>query len=291
MYVVIGAGGFLGSQLIKSILENTQGEVLAAARNDNIYGAENSRVHKCIGDLTDEKYIDMLTCEINNIGNADILYTAACHNIDFVAEFPSVAQEMNIRIPEKFLDKVKSFGKLFFTSSDTVYGEGGTYLFKESDSLEPVSIYGRQKATGEEVFNRSGACALRLPLMFSESCTPAKKHFCDVVVEKILRGEEVQLSTGAIRSVLDYGSVADIILELFSLESVPQILNVSGDDALSKYDLGLMLAEKYNVSPDLIVPVENWGDFRDGAKRTDSTLLDNSLLKQILKKETIKFNL
>lgn len=291
MYVVIGANGFLGSHIIKSVLENTDKEVLAAARSDKMFGSDNNRVYKCMGDVSDEKYLDRLISEINNIGNADIIYTVACHNIDFVAEFPEIAERMNIDIPGYFTKKIKSFNKLFFASSDTVYGEGGTYLFREEDELNPISIYGRQKTEGERIFNAAGGSALRLPLMFSESVSPSKKHFCDVVCENLKNGKEIQLSTGFLRSALDYKSVAGIILRLCDLPEVPEKLNIAGDESLSKYDLGLMLAEKLSADKELIIPTKNWGEFKTGAERADSTLLDNSLLKKILDIDSIKIKL
>lgn len=291
MFVVIGAGGFLGSQLIKSILENTDENVIAAARSENFFGFGNDRVVPCIGDVCDRNYLDRLIGEINNAGNADIIYTVACHNIDFVAENPDVAARMNIQIPDCFTKGIKSFNKLFFTSSDTVYGDSNSHLFRENDELNPVSIYGRQKAEGEKIFNAIGGTALRLPLMFSESVSPAKKHFCDTVSESLENGRVIQLSKGFLRSALDYETVAELILKLCELPEIPAILNISGDESLSKYDLGLMLARKLSADKNLVEAAEFWGEFRSGAERADCTLMDNSLLKKILGIGSIRIKL
>lgn len=291
MYVVIGAGGFLGSQIIKSILENTDKKVLASARSENFFGFGNERVVPCIGDVSDKNYLDRLIREINNIENADIVYTVACHNIDFVAELPEIAAKMNIEIPQYFTGKLKNFNKLFFTSSDTVYGDRSSHLFSENDELCPISIYGRQKAEGERIFNSVGGSALRLPLMFSRSVAPAKKHFCDIVCENLINGKEIQLSTGFLRSALDYKTVADIILRLCDLPEIPEKLNIAGDESLSKYDLGLMIAEKLSADKELIIPTKSWGEFKTGAERADCTLLDNSLLKKILDIDSIRIKL
>lgn len=291
MFVVIGAGGFLGSQIIKSILENTDEKVIAAARNENFFGFGNERVFSCIGDMSDRCYLDRLIGEINNAGNTDIIYTVACHNIDFVAENPDVAEKMNTQIPGYFTKGIKSFNKLFFTSSDTVYGDSNSCLFSENDELNPVSIYGRQKAEGEKIFNSVGGTALRLPLMFSESVSPAKKHFCDVVSESLENGKAIQLSKGFLRSALDYKTVAELILKLCEYPEIPAILNIAGDESLSKYDLGLMLAQKLSADKNLVEAAEFWGEFKSGAERADCTLMDNSLLKKILGIDSIRIKL
>ena len=291
MFVVIGAGGFLGSQLIKSILENTDENVIAAARNENFFGFGNARVLPSIGDMSDRCYLDRLIGEINNSGNADIIYTVACHNIDFVAQNPDVAEKMNTQTPEYFTKRIKSFNKLFFTSSDTVYGDSNSRLFSEDDEPNPVSIYGRQKVAGEKIFNAVGGVALRLPLMFSRSVSPSKKHFCDVVIDSLENGKAIQLSKGFLRSALDYKTVAELILKLCELPEIPAILNIAGDESLSKYDLGLMLAQKLSADEKLVEAAEFWVEFRSGAERADCTLMDNSLLKEILGIDSIRIKL
>ena len=290
MYVIIGAGGFLGSELIYSVLEKTEDKVLAVARNQKIAKNENDRVEIFTGDLCDFSFLDTLAEKINKNENVKIFWTAACHNIDFVAENPDIARVMNIDIPEYLLKRVTA-EKIFFTSSDTVYGEGGAHLFKEDDVLCPISIYGEQKAAAEKLFISFGGVALRLPLMFSFSKAPSKKHFCDTVAENLLSGKETTLTTGFFRSALDYKTVADIMVELSLKTELPDILNVAGDKSLSKYQLGLLLSEKLGCDASILVPAEKWGDFKEGALRADSTLLDNSLLKCILGRGEIKIKI
>lgn len=291
MYVIVGAGGFLGSELINSVLEKTDENILAVSRNRNVANCENKRVEILEGDLCDFSFLDSITKKISTFENIKIFWTAACHNIDFVAENPDIAGHMNIEVPEYFLQRVNNAKKIFFTSSDTVYGEGGNYLFKEDDKLCPISIYGEQKADAEKLFISFGGVALRLPLMFSFSSAPSKKHFCDQVAQNLLSGKETTLTTGFLRSALDYKTVADIMVELSFKDGLPDILNVAGDESLSKYQLGLMLAEKLGCDASTLVPAEKWGEFGKGALRADSTLLDNSLIKKILGREEIKINL
>ena len=127
--------------------------------------------------------------------------------------------------------------------------------------------------------------------MFSESVSPAKKHFCDTVSESLENGRVIQLSKGFLRSALDYETVAELILKLCELPEIPAILNISGDESLSKYDLGLMLARKLSADKNLVEASEFWGEFRSGAERADCTLMDNSLLKKILGIGSIRIKL
>lgn len=291
MYVIVGAGGFLGSHLIKAVLEKTDEKILALARTGNVFSAESNRVTVMKGDLTDEAYISYVAEKIKN-ENLKVIYTAACHNIDYVAAHPDEAYHMNVTVPCEFLEKIGKTDSLLFTSSDTVYGEGGSYAFREEDELSPLSTYGRQKLEAEKVFIAHGGKALRLPLMFSESISPVKKHFCDTIRENLRNKIPTKLVTGAVRSTLDYGTVADIIIELSGIQNVPDVLNIAGEDPLSKYELGVLYARSVGADTSLIVPVESFGDppVYD-ARRADSTVMSNEKLKKLLGREEIKIKL
>ncbi len=289
MYVVIGAGGFLGSHIIKSVLENTTENILAASKCGEVYSGDNRRVNVFPGDLTDFDYLKQLAEKINSQKNVKIIYTAACHNIDYVAQKPDIAALLNIKVPEKFLPMLRETEKILFTSSDTVYGDGGDYLFKEDDELSPLSIYGEQKAQAEKVFISHGGTALRLPLMFSKSIAPTKKHFCDTLFENLQNRKMTQLVTGAVRSTLDYGTVADIVVKLCNEASLPSVINISGDESFSKCELGVRFASCNGLNTALIESVAAFGEPpKTGAKRADSTLMSNELLKKILKTNEIK---
>ena len=99
---------------------------------------------------------------------------------------------------------------------------------------------------------------------------------------------------GRYRSALSFNAAASIVVELIESgrQDIPQILNICGDDALSKYDIGLMIAEKLQVPSELIRPIsilDNSGVFE--AKRASSTLMSNKRLKDILGISEIKLTL
>ena len=78
---------------------------------------------------------------------------------------------------------------------------------------------------------------------------------------------------------------------LFRSQNYP-IVNISGDEALSKYDIGLRICNSNNLDIDKVKAIsmdDNNGIFT--VKRAKSTLLDNSLLKQILGLTELKINI
>ena len=89
-------------------------------------------------------------------------------------------------------------------------------------------------------------------------------------------------------------TAAGIVVELIEggRQDIPQILNICGDDALSKYDIGLMIAEKLQVPSELIRPISILDNsVVCEAKRASSTLMSNKRLKDILGISEIKLTL
>ena len=70
---------------------------------------------------------------------------------------------------------------------------------------------------------------------------------------------------------------------MFEKGNIPSVVNVCGDEALSKYDVGRMIAKREGLNPGLILPIsteKSQENFR--VKRAKNTLMDNVLLKETL---------
>jgi len=295
MYAIIGANGFLGSYLIKSIVENTSENIIAVARKiEGIPAGERVFPLKC--DITSAEDVDALAYTIRHGEPCKMIYLAAYHNLDLIAQNPKLSWNINITSLASFLNTIDNLSGFFFTSTDCVYGEGGSdYRFKESDTLNPLSLYGVQKAAAECLVNSRGYKVLRLPYMFGPSLSPQKKHFYDKIIDDLQQGRKIEMFYDSIRSSLDYGTVACItvkLAEINSNEKIPGIMNLCGDDSLSKYDLGVMLARKLSYPEDLIVSIsmENNNQIFQ-AKRASVCLMDNTLLKNTLGLTEIKMAL
>ena len=294
MYTIVGANGFLGAYMRKAILELTNEPILAL--DMNVEDAEtNSRITWMKCDVTkEEDIINVRDVLLKNEDNK-IIYLAAYHHPDAVEKNPRIAWNINITALSNFMNTVENVKCFFYPSTDSVYGDGDdTVHFKESDALKPVNRYGRHKATAECLVNAYGYNVVRFPFLIAPSLLSYKDHFYDQIAKTISSGEKMEMFVDSLRSSLDFGTVAELVIKLIETydESMPKILNVSGDDDLSKYDIGLMIARKLGVSEDLIVPIS--ADKTDGifeAKRAKSTLLDNSAIKKYLGLEEIKIRL
>ena len=293
MYVVIGANGYLGSYFIKNILEMTDEQVLAVARHEGMDYGERVEWAEC--DITDPEQTETLNerylkCNQHN----KILFLAAYHHPDMVEKNPRIAWDTNVTSLSRFLNLADNVDKLFYPSTDSVYGEGSVdHRFKENEELKPVNRYGVLKTVAEKLVTAYGYNVMRFPFLIAPSLLPQKKHFYDIIADSLLAGKTFEMFSDSYRSTLSFDTAARLTIELIEKKApVPQIINVCGDRAYSKYDVGLIIADKLGVSRNLLVPISisrAEGIFE--AKRANSTVLDNTLLKKTLGIDDVKLEL
>lgn len=281
MILIIGCG-FLGSYVLKHISEKSKEPIVATVRD--------------INNIPDIRGVEYIQCEITNASDIEklaercktesltVFYFAACHNIDFVYENPQEAEKINIDSLEFFISSFPNIKKLFFASTDCVYGENEekNFKFNEMSELNPINEYGNQKKSAEEIVRANGFTVFRLPFMLGPSLT-SKPHFYDNICSKLLNEEKVEMIDGMERNVLSYKQVAMLMFELSKLEKLPNTINICSDKVMSKYEIGCVLAKKLNVSLSLVQKITE----KDGKKffkdrRASCTDMDNALLKKLL---------
>lgn len=294
MYVIIGATGFLGTYLIHNILQTTNEKILAVARKEK----EHLQTEFCPCDISDEREVIKLNNQyLSKSSGNKIIYLAAYHHPDMVEKNPKLAWDINVTSLSRFLNIAENVECFFYSSTDSVYGEGNEeYRFKEDDELHPVNKYGLHKCVAERLVTGYGYNVVRFPFLISSSLTPEKKHFYDEIAETISQNKHIEMFCDSYRSALDFNTASKMLIRLIEkyTPEMPQIINICGDEALSKYDVGLRIADRLKVNSDLIRPVsihDNKTADIFGTKRAASTLMDNTRLKEILGLQEVKIDL
>lgn len=285
MILIIGCG-FLGQYVLKELLTKTNEHILCT------YHTAKPKLHFKI-----DKRVQFAKCDVANEADLQALgslcagetltvfYFAAYHNMDAVYHHPQQAQTVNVKALNLFLKTVKNIDKLYFSSTDCVYGESreGQAPFRESDTPAPINEYGRQKALAEKIFLENGYDVFRFSLLYGASLCE-KQTFYDKTFSALKKGESVEMIQGLARNALPYEKAAQTVVKLaFACAQIPQILNICGDALLTKYDLGLRIAAAAGASRELVKPItEAEGQKFFAEKRASSIALDNGLLKQTI---------
>ena len=285
MYIIIGCG-FLGSYLLQTLSDNVKEQpIIATVRNlDHVLPIKNVEWVKC--DVLNHGDLTRLADRCGE-GPKTVYYFAAAHNIDEVYLDPKAARRVNIEALKTFFQTTTNIDKLFFASTDCVYGENDKdhLAFSEDSPTNPLNEYGKQKLEAEQIVRSNGFTVLRLPLMIGPSLFPQKQHFYDEICEKLRARQSVEMIDGLKRSLLSYQKAADLLFRLscVSKAQLRSVINVCSDESFTKYEIGCLLAEKMQASKDLVCRMtESEGKkfFKDA--RASSTVMDNSLLKRTL---------
>lgn len=292
MYLVIGGSGFLGRYIVKNILECTNENVLATYTSIEPI-SKNDRIKWIKLDVCNVEALRQLNKQIDL--QTKIIYLAAYHHPDKVEENPSLAWDINIVAlanAVNILDKASCF---YYSSTDIVYGEGSKdFAFDEGSSLKPVNLYGRHKVLAEQINLTHGGNVVRFPFIIGTSLVESKKHFFDTIKMSLEQGEVVEMFEDSYRSTLDFNQCAKLLVMLIEKCGAcsEKILNIAGDNALSKYDVGLLIAEKYGLNKNLVKPISiKQNNYIFKAKRANSTILNNTKIKNILNLKEIKLEL
>ena len=294
MYLIIGANGFLGRYFIKNILTDTNDNILAT---DIILpeNEENKRIkwQKC--DVTSEEDLANINklCAIEE--NLKVIYLAAYHHPDKVLQNPRLAWKINIIALAEFLNVFENIKTFYYPSTEVVYGQSHNgHKFTETDKLNPANYYGEQKIIAERMVNVAGYNVVRFPVLMGASLIPTKKHFYDQIIETVKSGGTMKMFQDQKRSMIDFDQASQIVIKLIEnveAHSYP-IVNICGDEDLSKYELGLRIVRKYGLDESKIIPIKLDEDKEIfTAQRAKETLLDNSLLKKILNIKEIKIKI
>lgn len=290
MYCIIGANGFLGSYILKSILNKTQERVVACCRDISLVGdtLKDKRITWKNLDICDFDAVNSF-CNEYKSEDKKIVYLAAYHNPDLVEKNPRIAWNTNITALSFFLNAMENVSAFYYPSSDSVYGNSTDgKVFKEDDKTDPVNTYGKQKALAEKIVNTYGYQVVRYPFLIGTSLLSEKKHFYDHIVENLKSGEGMDMFSDSYRSTISFKQAADYLVDLIEMGDKHPVVNISSDKALSKYDVGIIIAGKIGVDKSLVRAIkveDSEGIFV--AKRASSTIMDNKLLKSIFKLDEI----
>ena len=150
--MVIGGAGFIGSNIVEYLYNNTNEEIHIL---DNLSAGSYKNI---------EKYLDRATFHFEDIGkinSKNLIDSLRPDNIFLTASKVSVPESMsnpkpyfktNILGTINILDAALSAGsKLVFSSSSSVYGDCEAYPVKEIDKKNPISPYGMTKDHAEDI--------------------------------------------------------------------------------------------------------------------------------------------
>lgn len=203
--LVTGAGGFIGTALVASLLASDGSSDQRAKRLDHIVlvdsatpvrTADDSRVEIVTGDISDRALLERLVDGVDRVWHLAAVVSAAAES-DF-----DLGYTVNLTATHQLLEVLRATERrprIVFTSTTAVYGGELPDVLGDTFRLTPQTSYGTQKAIGELLvadYSRKGFVdgrCLRLPTVVVRPGIPnrAASAFASSIVREPLAGRDV----------------------------------------------------------------------------------------------------
>jgi len=170
--LVTGGAGFIGSNFVHHLIENTDDSVVTldaltyAGSKKNLEGVLDHPRHEFVeGDIRDRELVDQLIADVDAVVN----FAAESHvdrSIDGAEPFVST----NVQGTQTLLDAASDaeIERFVQVSTDEVYGEIEDGEFSEGDALNPRNPYAATKA-GADLLARSYYTTHDVPVVITRS--------------------------------------------------------------------------------------------------------------------------
>lgn len=235
--LIIGGAGFIGSSLVHKLAEK---------ESFSIYVVEPERANiDRLSDLKDK--ITMLRTDIKNL--VEIHNCLKEKQIDTIIHLASTLipsstlyayqnELTDMIIPTYNIIKMASELKVkfvYFSSGGTIYGNKDTGIFKETDTLSPISYYGLSKLMVEQaiLFEKRTSGLQYLILRPSNPYGPgqnlySRQGLIAVSLGKILNNEPIEVYGDGtiIRDYIFIDDLSEIVFRLLTKGVEGQILNI-----------------------------------------------------------------
>jgi dTDP-glucose 4,6-dehydratase len=193
--LVTGGAGFIGSNYVTYLVENTDHHVTTldaltyAGSRENLADIRDHDRHEFVeGDICDEDTVDGVVAQADAVVN----FAAESH-VDRSIESAEAFVQTNIGGTQQLLDAARRHGVETFVqvSTDEVYGEIVDGTFSESDRLQPRNPYAATKA-GADLLARSYYTTYDLPVVVTRSSNNfgPHQHREKLIPKFILRASE-----------------------------------------------------------------------------------------------------
>ncbi len=258
--VVTGAGGMLGSDVVK-VLEEQGLDVTALSRKE----LDITEKGQCASLLKDIRPEIVINC-------------AAFTKVDLCEEESTLAFDVNAKGPKNLANVCREIGtKLVHISTDYVFDGTSSRPYKEDDQPNPLNIYGKSKLQGEEAVRKSDADHLivRTSWLFGKN----GPNFIRTMLKLSREKELVQVvndQRGRPTYTMDLARGIALLIEKGAFGTV----NFANSGSCSWYELCCFVLEQAGIKNVKVVPVSS-EVFKRPAKRPRYSVLDLSRFKAI----------
>ncbi len=210
-----------------------------------------------------------------------VINCIALGNLDDCEINKENCKSLNFDIVKNLVDILKNLNiKLVHFSSNAIY-DGKNAPYDENSKAGPVNNYGMIKLRADSLVqnNLTNYLLLRPITMISYKEEFQRENPASFIINKILKNQTIKLVNDDFVNFLYLDDLVHL-LSILLLRKINGVFNISGDETLNRYQLGLKILKKIDSN----VKIEECSlkEFNSKAKRAFNTTFNNNKIKNLI---------
>lgn len=250
--LVIGANGFVGRRILRTLEANQADEVIGSSLHSDLLPDPHHRFVQT--DINDTKATTVLLSELK----PDVIINCSALSVpDYCEQHREEAYATNVIAVEHLARCCEKQGiRLIHLSTDFVFDGRSNKLYTETDRPEPVNYYGVTKLLGEQALaaHCDNYAIVRVVVVYGNALPGQHGNILQLVKNRLEAGQEIRIVSDQYRTPTWVQDIADGTERL--MRSTPSgIYHLCGGECLSIADIAYRVADFFELDPSLILPV------------------------------------
>jgi dTDP-4-dehydrorhamnose reductase len=261
--LIVGASGFTGSYLMQEL------------KGYSPLGTSRSKEGFEKLDLSDK----MQTKEIiKKTKPNNIIIPAYFTNLDYIETHKEETRDTNVLGIKNVILACTGKEKIIFYSTDAVFkGDNGPY--SEEGKTSPINEYGRQKLEAENLlFGYKNHLVIRTCSIYG--IDPRRMNFVARLIDALKEGKTFNAPIDQFYTptyVVDLARITRLLIE----KNRTGVFHISGDEFLSRYEIGKKVCEAFGLPLDKLLGVKTDKLKQDAPRPTRGGLVNKKVVSEI----------
>ena len=225
-------------------------------------------------------HIDELESLIKELKIDVIINCSGLTGVEECENNPKKAEELNGLLPGQLSKLCFNTGaKLVHISTDHLFN-GLNKNMNELSEVIPLNTYAKSKYLGECNVIENNENALIIRTNFYGIGPSYRPSFSDRIISSLKLNREIHLFDNVYYTPIHIDELINIV-ELLLKKNKKGIFNVSSNERITKFNFGILLAEKLKLNKRLIIPIKIEKKKDLVTRPKDMSLSNNKLFKEI----------
>jgi dTDP-4-dehydrorhamnose reductase len=252
--LITGSNGLLGQKIVKMLIDKNAAKVIATSNGSNRLSYQEGYEYYPL-DITNEKDVMSL---IEKVKPDTVINTAAMTNVDACETDHELCWKVNVEGVKNLInacEKVKAH--LIHLSTDFIFdGLNGPY--KEDDSPNPLSYYGKSKLEAENLVKHSSPrwTIIRTIIIYGIADNMSRSNVVLWAKGALEKGQKINVVDDQFRSPTLAEDLAQACISA-ALKRATGIYHISGKEIMSIYQLVERVADFFTLDKNLISKVRS----------------------------------